>query len=373
VANVKLENVKADVDRHGNARYYFRPPGYKPGLGIKLTRLPGLPYSTEFMDALAALKALPKIEVKVEPGATRTKPGTVNALIAKYKSSIEFIRARPTSQAQYQRMLDKLGAVFGNSLISKFQRRHMQELLDAEAETPTIAKRLLSMMRNLTRIALTEEWIKVDPIAGMKVTLPKSDGIMDWEEEEVAHYEASYPFGTMERLSEALMINMAARREDVIRMGPANIRNGNELRYKQIKTGEWVQIPVLPETRAALDAMPPNGHLVYLLNDVGLPFTEEGFGKWFAKRCRRIGLNRESETGKKLSAHGLRKAACVRLAEAGCTDHEIMAVSGHLSLKEVARYTKGVRRKILARSAMAKLQAHRAAQAQAPQDVENGA
>ena len=49
-----------------------------------------------------------------------------------------------------------------------------------------------------------------------------------------------------------------------------------------------------------------------------------------------------------------------------------MAVSGHLSLKEVARYTKGVRRKMLARSAMAKLQAHRAAQTQAAQDVENG-
>jgi len=340
---------------------------------MKLTRLPGQPFSSEFMDALATLRALPKIEVKVEPGAARTKPGTVDALIAKYKSSIEFIRARPNSQAQYQRMLDKLGAVFGNSLIAKFQRRHMQDLLDAEAETPTIAKRLLSMMRNLTRIALNEGWIKIDPIAGMVVKLPKSDGIMDWEEEEVAHYEASYPVGTMERLSEALMINMAARREDVIRMGPANIRNGNELRYKQIKTGEWVQIPLLPETRAALDAMPPNGHLVYLLNDDGCPFTEEGFGKWFAKRCRRIGLNRESGTGKKLSAHGLRKAACVRLAEAGCTDHEIMAVSGHLSLKEVARYTKGVRRKMLARSAMAKLQAHRAAQAQASQDDAEGA
>jgi len=77
---------------------------------MKLTRLPGQPFSSEFMDALATLRALPKIEVKVEPGAARTKPGTVDALIAKYKSSIEFIRARPNSQAQYQRMLDKLGA-----------------------------------------------------------------------------------------------------------------------------------------------------------------------------------------------------------------------------------------------------------------------
>jgi integrase len=371
VANVKLENVKADVDRHGNVRYYFRPPGYKPGLGIKLVRLPGLPFSTEFMDALAALKALPTAQPKIEPGASRTKPGSVNDAIAKYKASIKFIRTRETSKGQYLRMLDKLSIAFGNSLMSKFERKHMQALLNEEADTPSIASRLLSMMRNLTRIALDEGWIKVDPIAGMTVTLPKSDGILDWEPDEVAHYEANYPIGSMHRLAEALMVNMVARREDVIRMGPANIRNGNELRYKQIKTGEWVQIPLLPETRAALDAMPPNGHLVFLLNDNGLPFKDAGFGKWFSKSCRRIGLNRAAENGKyQLSAHGLRKAGCVALAEAGCSDHEIMACSGHLTLKEVQRYTKGVRRKVLARSAMAKLQAHRAAQAQAPQDAD---
>src|SRR6516164_2717050 len=81
VANVKLENVKADVDRHGNARYYFRPPGYRPGLGMKLTRLPGQPFSSEFMDALATLRALPKIEVKVEPGAAGRNPAPSTRLL----------------------------------------------------------------------------------------------------------------------------------------------------------------------------------------------------------------------------------------------------------------------------------------------------
>jgi hypothetical protein len=51
----------------------------------------------------------------------------------------------------------------------------------------------------------------------------------------------------------------------------------------------------------------------------------------------------------------LRKAACVRLAEAGCTEHEIMSFSGHLSLAEVARYTKEANRAKMAVSAAAKL------------------
>jgi integrase len=39
-------------------------------------------------------------------------------------------------------------------------------------------------------------------------------------------------------------------------------------------------------------------------------------------------------------AHGLRKAAARRLAEAGCTEHEIAAITGHASLREVQRYTR---------------------------------
>ena len=54
------------------------------------------------------------------------------------------------------------------------------------------------------------------------------------------------------------------------------------------------------------------------------------------------------------SAHGLRKAAARRLAEAGCTMHEIAAITGHASLSEVQRYTKAADQKRLALSAMEK-------------------
>jgi integrase len=43
------------------------------------------------------------------------------------------------------------------------------------------------------------------------------------------------------------------------------------------------------------------------------------------------------------------------LAEIGCTEHEIAAITGHASIAEVQRYTKAADRKRLARSAMAKL------------------
>lgn len=55
------------------------------------------------------------------------------------------------------------------------------------------------------------------------------------------------------------------------------------------------------------------------------------------------------------AAHGLRKAAARRLAEANCTVHEIAAITGHASLREVARYTKAADQKRLAISAMEKV------------------
>ena len=49
-----------------------------------------------------------------------------------------------------------------------------------------------------------------------------------------------------------------------------------------------------------------------------------------------------------------RKAASVRLAEAGCTPHEIAAITGHATLSELVRYTRAVDQRRLAEAAVAK-------------------
>ena len=54
-------------------------------------------------------------------------------------------------------------------------------------------------------------------------------------------------------------------------------------------------------------------------------------------------------------AHGLRKAALRRLAEAGSTTKQIAAVSGHRSLSEIERYTARADQAGLAQAAIAKL------------------
>ena len=57
-----------------------------------------------------------------------------------------------------------------------------------------------------------------------------------------------------------------------------------------------------------------------------------------------------------LQFHGIRKVAAARLAEAGCSAFEIMAITGHASLKEVERYTKQAQQRGMASAAILKLE-----------------
>jgi integrase len=82
------------------------------------------------------------------------------------------------------------------------------------------------------------------------------------------------------------------------------------LSVRQSKTGVSLKIPVRPELAEAIDAT-PSEHLTFLTTSHGKPFAVAGFGNWFREQCDMAGLQG-------FSAHGLRKAACRRLAEAGC-------------------------------------------------------
>jgi integrase len=130
-------------------------------------------------------------------------------------------------------------------------------------------------------------------------------------------------------------------------MGRQHVKNG-KIKVCQSKTGTVVSIPILDPLKAVLAASKAD-QLTFLTGPSGEPFSPGGFTNWFGKTVRAAGL----PLG--LSAHGLRKAMCRRLAEAGCTVHEIQAISGHVSLKEIERYTKGVEQERLANAAMARI------------------
>ncbi len=141
-----------------------------------------------------------------------------------------------------------------------------------------------------------------------------------------------------------LGLNTMQRRGDLVRLGRQHIRD-DMITLHQEKTGNLVEIPVLPELQAALDLV-PGDQLTFLLTDFGKSFRAAGYGNLFRRMCADAGLPKGYNT------HGLRKAGATRLADAGCSDHEIMAWGGWKSLSEVQRYTRAANRRKLAASAV---------------------
>ena len=119
----------------------------------------------------------------------------------------------------------------------------------------------------------------------------------------------------------------------------------NEITLRQEKTDTPLVIPIHPDLAKVL-ASASRSHMAFLVTERGAPFTHAGFGNWFRDCCNKAGLPH-------CSAHGLRKAAATRLADAGCSAHQIAAITGHASLREVEHYTKAAEQKRLARQAMA--------------------
>jgi len=184
-----------------------------------------------------------------------------------------------------------------------------------------------------------------NPAAAVKKLKPKSKaGFHAWTTEEIQQFEDRHPIGTKARLAFALLLYTGQRRSDVVKMGRQHVK-ANWMTVVQQKTGKQIEIPIQNKLGEVLQTS-PTGDLTYLVTAHGKPFTANGFGNWFRKRCDEAGLPQ-------CSAHGLRKAAASYLADIGCSVHEIMPITGHDSVSEVQRYTRATQQKRLAERSQA--------------------
>jgi integrase len=324
------------VDKTTGLSYcYLRRHGYP------LTRLPGLSWSPQFMAVYEAAMNEPRPTI----GAGLVKPGSVAAVVSAYFDSQQFFASKSAGTRRMRKgILERFRAAYGDRPMALLPSEWIEALLDAKPRHA--ARSWLATLRSLCQFAVKQKWLRADPTANIKLASVKSDGFHCWTDDEIAQFEAHHPVGSKPRLALGLLLYTAQRRSDVVRMGRQHVRNG-ALTVKQEKTGKPLVIPVHPHLQAILDAT-PSEHLTFLVTATGKPFGPNHFSETFREWCDAAGLL------KHCSAHGLRKAACRRLAEAGASANEIASISGHANLNEVARYTKAADQARLARNAMAK-------------------
>lgn len=229
---------------------------------------------------------------------------------------------------------------------------------------PFAQRNWLKTLRGLMRFAVDARLRPDDPTREVELRRrARSGGHLTWGDDQIARYRAKYQLGTVARIALELMLNVGARRGDAYQLGRQHITKDGRLSWRPNKTrrstGRKVTVRILPELRAALDAMPGSDALTFLITERGKPFASAAaFGNKFADWCNDAGLfgvvGDDGRT-RNFRAHGLRKAACRRLAEAGCTASEIMAVSGHSTLAQVQPYIDDADRERMADAAMRKL------------------
>ena len=333
-----LRYVQSFVDRKsGTVFHYFRRPGYKR------VRLPGLPGSREFMAAYQ--DALDQPFAQMQIGIGRSKPGSVAATVAAYFLSTQFAELAPGTRNARRCILQRFRDEHGEKPIGAMPPKFIALMLSSMK--PHAARNYFKAIRALCQFAVSVEMIESDPTQGIKRPKAKTEHRRPWTDSEVEQYERAHPIGSKARLGFALGLYTVQRLSDVIRMGRQHIHDG-ELMVRQNKTGTSLSLPVVPELRAIIDAT-PGEHLTFLVKKTGRPYCGTEFSGQFRAWCDEAGLP------KGCTFHGLRATGCTRLADAGCSAHEIAAWSGHMTLKEVERYTKSANQKRLAVSAMARI------------------
>lgn len=338
VGAVELPYVKPERNRQGRiAYYYFRRNGRR-------WRLPGKPLSEEWTAEYHRLKA--STETTKPEGPTVYPPKSVGALIMEYQASPEWRDLKPNSQRVYGYVIDWLLKKHGMHAVALIKRKHIKKWRDARSETPGMANMTVSVARTLMTFAADNDYRDDNP--ALRIKLFKLGEHRAWTPDELIAFEKRWAPGTMQRRAYALARYTGQRCGDVAAMTRAH-RQGGRIRVVQQKTGTELWVAEHKALTAEL-ARGVQGHMSLLTKASGEAFDGEDLSPWFADAIEAAGLPDDCVM------HGLRKVAARDLADAGCSVHEIMSVTGHKSLQEVQRYTQAADQKRLATAAILKLE-----------------
>jgi len=330
------------MDRHGKRRWRFRKGSFSAQLGTNYG-------SDEFVERYEA--ALDGHRTRGLSGVgTVSAPNTLNALIASYYRSPDFLALAESTKRSYRGIIEPLRTAHGHKSVSGMEKRHVIGLISEKSETPSAANNFKKRLSQLMDHAIDLEWRSDNPVNTVKPYKIAGNGFHTWDETEIVKFFSVHPIGTIAHRAVSLMLYTGAARVDAVALGWGNIK-GDRIEYRRQKTKKTnntlVSIPIHPALTEALNHC-SNESFTFLETSQNRSRSPNGLGNLMREWCSDAGLP-------KCTAHGLRKACARRLAEAGATANEIASVTGHKTLSEVQRYTDQADRVDMANAAIEKL------------------
>lgn len=336
----RYKNVTLDPDRHGKLRARYR----KGGVCVYMDKMPDQP---GFNDELKVLRA----------GKSAASPkviqGSVSDLLGRFYKSADF-RGSGSENSRVRRrgILESFRVLVGDDLITDFTFEHIEAILLDRTEKrkndngrivggQVAATNLREELDRLFRYAKRLKWRTDNPVEdAAPVGKVKLKGYYSWTEADIAQYQGRHAIGTKARAALEIMLWTGQRRGDASRFGRRHIVRG-KVNFKASKNDADLWLPLAPDLRRAIEALPAVGIDTFIVTEYGKPYSVDGFGQKMRQWCDEAGLPQ-------CTAHGLRKAIGRRSAQAGGTQQGLKAVGGWRGDAEVRTYTESVNQEDLA-------------------------
>ncbi len=357
---IKLRYLVYDPDRAGNDRYYVRlEVGGRP-VKKRLLQPPlnaNGDITQAFMDEYWAALAELRGEAAAAPKETPPpRHETFDWLFDQYFRSTAFKRMDPATQADKRSVLYRFAETAGALPYKKYRKEDMERSQLARKATPGAADKLVKVLKAVFNWAMKQSppLASFNPAIGIEPINRKKGGFHTWTSEELQAFRAYWPMGSVPRLALELMISIGARRSDVCQIGPRHQfkRNGQTwVRFTAHKGRNLYPVEIearlTKEAVQALEAAGATGS-TFICTNRGAGYTIESFGNAFSSWCTAAGLLH-------CSAHGLRKAAAIALAESGSTAIELCAIFGWTNLRTAQIYIEKANKTRLRENAFSRL------------------
>ena len=263
-------------------------------------------------------------------------------LVAAYKAHPKYTKLAHGTRVSYSRILAEIVEKNGPKPVASLTRAMVRAIHQKHIDTPRKADwmvQIISLLCNFARLTL--DWPVKNPAEGVEL-YGKQREFKAWPDWMVKALPKAPP---MVQTAAQLILNTGQRPTAAIIMRRDQFR-GEWMEVCDEKGDHQFEVYCPHALRDYLAALPITGAHVLPKNiaePIGYHAIEKSFRTWRDKM---------GDKAKPYSLHGLRKLAIIRLAEAGCSDAQIQAITNQ-SLQMVAYYRKEASRKGLSKAAHA--------------------
>lgn len=342
-------------NRHGNTRYMFHrlPDGRR----ITIKGEPGDPAFEARYDFLVnggdRIEDLDHASIKRQREGER--PELVRELTRLHGGHLDKLVAQgvlsASTSAHYARFTRRFADEFGDVPLHTITDAHLIQVLEMWSETANAYNNALRSLKHLFAYSASNWGMRPSPAAMIAKKEVATDGFAPWSEDDLKRYFEHHQSGTKAHLTMMLLMRVAPRISDLVKLGPKHIVEIDGHRYLHFKPQKTksvaVTVPITPDLQEAIDAT-STGEETFLITAYGQPHSAKAFCSKIAQWRREAGISEQ------LSAHGMRKTVGINLAENGATEYQLMAALGHTTPKVTEVYTRAAKRRDLAIAAAAK-------------------